>query len=161
MRKIIVGVLIGAMPLVAAADGAYRDEGEWMIKINTNKLTDKADVYGMLHSSSGGGTLFIRCENNKTEAFLSIDDYLGSGYNTGVTTRIDGGKPIKSSWTMGEGGDAAFAPKAVSFIKSINGKKGLIIGYSPYGKSQVIAEFDLNGIDKVAGEVSAACGWKL
>lgn len=161
MKKIIVGAFLVVVSVSAVADGDYRDEGRWMIKKESNKLTDKTDVYAMLMPSSGSGTLFLRCENNKTEAFLSVNDYLGSSYGTSVTTRIDGGKPIKSSWVMGEGGDSAFAPKAVSFIKSINGKKELIIGYSPYGKSQVIAEFDLNGIGKVAGEVSAACGWKL
>lgn len=161
MKKVIVGALLGIVSVSAVADGDYRDEGQWMIKKESNKLTDKTDVYAMLRPSSGSGTLFLRCENNKTEAFLSVNEYLGSSYGTTVTTRIDGGKPIKSSWVMGEGGDSAFSPKSLSFIKSINGKKELIIGYSPYGKSQVIAEFDLNGINDVASEVSAACGWKL
>ncbi len=161
MKKVLISILLSTVPLVAVAEGDYRDEGNWFIKKETNKLTDKTDVYAMLSPSSGSGTLFLRCANNKTEAFLSVDNYLGSGYGTPITTRIDGGKPIKSSWSMGEGGDAAFAPKSLVFIKSINGKKELIIGYSPYGKSQVIAEFNLNGIDKVASEISVACGWKM
>ncbi|WP_323115929.1 hypothetical protein [Klebsiella variicola] len=162
MKKVLIAAVLTTAPFLAIGDDSgVAKEGKWLMSKEENKLTDKVDIYGMLSASKGRGSLIIRCKNNTTDAYFSIDSYLGSDDSTAITTRIDGAKPVKSSWVMGEGGDAAFPPKALSFIKSLHGKKELIVGYRPYGKSQLISEFDLSGIDNVIDGVSAACGWKM
>ncbi|EOX9818868.1 MULTISPECIES: type VI secretion system-associated protein TagO [Providencia] len=139
----------------------YEKLGDWLINKEENKLTDKTDYYAMLSADDHDVALFLRCQNNKTEAYLAMEDYMGGGYSSKVALRLDKGKTVHQSWGMGEGGTSLFAPNAVSFIKSLTGKSNLITGYSPYGKSQVIAEFNLDNIDVVAKEISSACNWKL
>ncbi|HEM8199895.1 TPA: hypothetical protein U2M28_003960 [Providencia stuartii] len=159
MKKVFLVLSLLLSCSVSAAD--YEDLGDWSIKKENNKLTDKTDYFAILLAKDKDVALILRCKNNKTDAFLSMEDYMGSNYGSTVTTRIDKGKPISQTWGIGGGGTTLFAPKAVSFIKSLTGKSNLITGYSPYGKSQVIAEFNLDNIDVVAKEISSACGWKL
>ncbi|MDE9467258.1 hypothetical protein KKJ26_18360, partial [Xenorhabdus bovienii] len=108
-----------------------------------------------------GHSLVLRCGNNTTEAYLATDEYLGGGDYTKVTFRIDKQNAITENWVMGGSNDTAFAPIPVKFIKKIYGKQNIIIGYKPYGKTQIIAEFKINHINEVAKKVSEACGWKL
>ncbi|MEB7910347.1 type VI secretion protein, partial [Escherichia coli] len=63
-------------------------------------------------------SLVLRCSDNKTDAYLSFNDYMGSD-NPRITVRLDGGKPVKSVWGGGEGGDSAFAPQPIQFIKTL------------------------------------------
>lgn len=139
----------------------YEQIGDWSINKEENKLTDKTDYYAILSAKDQNVSLILRCQNNKTEAYLSMEDYMGSGYGSKVTIRADKGKPVSQSWGIGEGGTSLFAPKATTFIKSLIGKKSLIAGYSPYGKSQLVAEFNIENVDVVAKEISSACGWNL
>lgn len=159
MKNYLIIPLLLLSSSTLAAD--YERLGDWSIKKEENKLTDKTDYFAILSAKDQDVSLILRCQNNSTEAFLSMEDYMGSGYGSKVTIRADKGKPVSQTWGIGEGGTSLFAPKAVTFIKSLTGKSNLITGYSPYGKSQLIAEFNLEKIDTVAKEISSACNWKL
>ncbi|MFB0770383.1 type VI secretion system-associated protein TagO [Proteus cibi] len=159
MKKILLISVLSLSSSVFAAD--HQKVGDWLVSKEENKLTDKIDYYAILSAKDQDVSLVLRCQNDKTEAYLSMRDYIGSGYNSKVTLRIDKEKPLTQSWGIGEGGTSLFVPKPVSLIKSLVGKKSLISGYSPYGKTQVIAEFDLENIDTIAKEISSACNWKL
>lgn len=163
-RILIVKKTIFVLSLILSGSALAADSeqiGDWLISKEENKLTDKTDYYATLPAKDRDVALILRCQNNTTEAYLSMRDYMGGGYSSKVTLRLDKEKPVHQSWGMGESGTSLFAPKAVSFIKSLTGKSNLITGYSPYGKSQVIAEFNLENIDTVAKEISSACNWKL
>lgn len=154
-------VVLSLLLSTSAFSADYERVGDWLVNKEENKLTDKIDYYAMLSAKDQDVSLILRCQNNKTEAYLSMEDYMGSGYGSKVTIRTDKGKPVSQSWGIGEGGTSLFAPKATTFIKSLIGKKSLITGYSPYGKSQLVAEFNIENADIVAKEISSACGWKL
>ncbi|MCD9782411.1 hypothetical protein LVR37_27055, partial [Klebsiella pneumoniae] len=59
------------------------------------------------------------------------------------------------------GGEAAFSPKAISFIKDISSHKKMILGFEPYGSTMQVVEFDLTGADSIAKEISSSCKWKM
>ena len=61
---------------------------------------------------------YLRCSDNKTDAYLSFNDYMGSD-NPRITVRLDGGKPVKSVWEVG-GGDSAFAPQTNTIYKDLS-----------------------------------------
>ncbi|WP_252496648.1 type VI secretion system-associated protein TagO [Escherichia coli] len=104
-------------------------------------------------------SLVLRCSDNKTDAYLSFNDYMGSD-NPRITVRLDGGKPVKSAWGGGEGGDSAFAPQPIQFIKTLAKHKKAIFGFEPYGSTMQVVEFDLSEIDKVVEKISQSCNWK-
>ena len=80
--------------------------------------------------------------------------------NPRITVRLNGGKPVKSVWGGGEGGDSAFAPQPIQFIKTLAKHKKAIFGFEPYGSTMQVVEFDLSEIDKVVEKISQSCNWK-
>ncbi|MBD2803710.1 hypothetical protein ID855_03100 [Xenorhabdus sp. ZM] len=159
MKRLLL-VFTCLLPLISTAS-EYQDLGKWFITKEVNKLTDKVDYFAVLSPESGEGALVLRCGNNRTEAYLATDEYLGIDDYTKVTFRIDKKNAITESWVMGGGNDSAFAPSPVGFIKKIYGKQNVIFGYKPYGKTQIVVEFKIDHINEVAKEISTACGWKL
>lgn len=105
-------------------------------------------------------SIVLRCREGKTEAYLSVDEYMGID-DPLITIRFDGGKPQKRRWSAAEGGEAAFSPKAISFIKDISSHKKMILGFEPYGSTMQVVEFDLTGADSIAKEISSSCKWKM
>lgn len=79
----------------------YEKLGDWLINKEENKLTDKTDYYAMLSADDHDVALFLRCQNNKTEAYLAMEDYMGGGYSSKVALRLDKGKTVHQSWGMG------------------------------------------------------------
>lgn len=171
MKKLSVLFLVMST-FIGAANAEQSDElqndGSWFYKSKVNKLTDSTDVVAINSSkdiyvkqgTERSTSLVLRCNENSTDAYLSVTDYLGVD-SPQVTIRYDGGKPQKITWTPGEGGDSAFAPNAVLFIKELSKHKKLVIGFEPYGSTMQIVEFDLAGIDNIAKKISDACNWKI
>lgn len=165
MKKVLAIAFLGL--LSTAANAGTESTGAWVTKSKTNKMTDETDFVALNTSSDTYNkdgltretTLVLRCASNKTDAYLSFHDFMGSD-DPYITMRLDGGKPTKKIWGGGEGGDAAFSPQAVSFIKELSKHKKAIFGFEPYGSTMQVVEFDLTGIDKVAESLSEACKWK-
>ncbi|EAO9733397.1 hypothetical protein BRR58_17625 [Salmonella enterica] len=164
MKRFILALIIGASFSASAGVDKF---GPWIAKSETNKMTDQTDFAAINTStdtySKAGSTretsLVLRCTDNKTEAYLSFSDYMGSD-DPGITMRLDDGKPVKRTWGGGEGGDAAFVPQPIGFIKELAKYKKVIFGFEPYGTTMQIVEFDLSEIDKVIENLSQACKWK-
>lgn len=167
MKKRICAIILAIVSFNVAST-EMQQEGSWYYKKQENKMTDKTDIFAStstkdVYTRQGLEryvSLVVRCKENKTDAYISLYDYLGSGQPQ-ITIRFDDGKPVKSRWTSAEGGDAAFAPNAVSFIKDLAKHKKVIIGFEPYGSTMQAVEFDLTGSDKMAVQIAEACGWKI
>lgn len=165
MKRIVMAILFSCVSASASAD--MESLGSWVTKSETNKMTDQTDFVALNTSPDSYNkdgltretTLVLRCSNNKTDAYLSFHDFMGSD-DPRITLRLDGGQPTKKTWNGAEGGDAAFAPQAVQFIKELSKHKKAIFGFEPYGSTMQVVEFDLSGIDKVAEKISTACKWK-
>lgn len=165
MNKIVMAIAFGCLSATASAD--MENAGAWFMKSETNKMTDQTDFVALNRSPDSYNkdgldretTLVFRCSNNKTDAYLSFHDYMGID-DPRITIRLDGGKPTKKTWGGAEGGDAAFAPQAIKFIKELSKHKKAIFGFEPYGSTMQVVEFDLTGIDQVVKKVSTACKWK-
>lgn len=166
MKKVLATIL--CLTSFCTAANEMQEEGAWYFKKQINKMTDKTDMVASTstrdvytkNSIERSSSLVIRCKENKTDAYLSLDDYLGTS-DPRITIRFDDGKPVKQRWLGAEGGDAAFAPNATSFIKDLAKHKKVIIGFEPYGSVMKAVEFDLTGTDKVAAQIAEACNWKM
>lgn len=164
MKRLILALVIGAS---FSANAGVEKVGSWITKSETNKMTDQTDFVALNTSpdtynkagSTRETTLVLRCSDNKTDVYLSFSDYMGSD-SPRITMRLDDGKPVKKTWGGGEGGDAAFAPQPIQFIKELAKHKKVIFGFEPYGTTMQVVEFDLSEIDKVLENLSQACEWK-
>lgn len=166
MKKILA--FFACFACFGAGANDMQSEGAWLFKAKVNKMTDTTDMVASNATKDvyiRGGVeratiLVMRCKENETDAYISVYDYLGSG-DPRITVRFDDGKPVKYTWTSSEGGNSAFSPNAISFIKELTKHKKVIIGFEPYGSTMQAVEFDLSGTDKVAAKIAESCNWKI
>lgn len=140
-------------------------KGKWITKTNTDPLTDKSVFLALLGAESGKGTygdavsLFVRCQNNTTEAYINWNSFLGSD-GIQVTSRIDKNPAKTSTWDISTDHKASFMPSATATLKSFIGATSFVANLTPYSESPVTAVFDITGAESALEDISKGCGWK-
>lgn len=140
-----------------------KEYGDWIVDVTESPLNDSKEVSIMRVSNDfenrrNPAILMLRCQRNKTEAFLSWSEYIGSD-NMKVAYRIDKEEAKNVWWNASSTGKASFIPKAISFIKSLEGKESIYIEAEKYRGGRVSATFDISGIEEVIIPLREACGW--
>jgi hypothetical protein len=107
--------------------------------------------------------LVVRCLSRTTEVFVvtgaaSIEPQ--SGLHT-VRLQIDDEESERQQWADSESQQELFAPNAVALTKRLAQARRVRFGYTPYNAAPVVADFVVEGFDKIAGLVANTCGWKL
>lgn len=136
----------------------------WMVDTSTNPLDDSKTVILQNEATEGGTrwgnkpTLVLRCQSNKTNAYINWGDYLGD--RPKVTTRL-GDQPAETRyWTSSTDDRATFFPgNDVAFIKSLMEVDRLVAQVTPYNESPVTAVFNLAGLTDEIVPLQEACGW--
>lgn len=75
-----------------------------------------------------------------------------------VTIRVDGEPARTQQWIDSDDHTAVFAPDAAAFIQRLRKARTLDFGYSPHNSSDVVAQFNVAGIDRLIGAASKECG---
>ena len=142
--------------------------GEWQETINIDPMTDKEIVVLSLDAESPIHTkfsfqrvvpsLYIRCKDRKTEAYISWGTYLGLG-STKVTTRIDKQRKSIQSWGLSTDNQATFSPSGYSFARSLLKHKKLVASTIPYGESPVTTTFNIDGFGNAVKNLRKSCSW--
>jgi type VI secretion system protein VasI len=150
-----------AQPVPTAVEG----NGKWQVSVKTNPLDDTTTVVLGLYAGSGtsarGGRvlLILRCKSNKTEAYISWDDYLGS--EARATWRIGAEDARTSKWGLSTDKEATFYPyDAIAFIRQLLNADRLVAQVTPYSEDPVTAVFDLTGLTNAIRPLQNACGWQ-
>lgn len=136
---------------------------DWIVDITESPLDDSKEVMIIkvandYKNNRNTAILMLRCQRNKTDAFVSWDEYLGSN-NMKVAYRIDKEKAKNSWWNASSNGKGSFIPKPISFIKSLEGKDSIYIEAENYRGGRVSATFDISGIEEVIEPLRKACNW--
>ena len=143
------------------------NKGKWVTTIDTSPIDDSQKVTLTLEAetsirgnySSSTPTLILRCSENKTEAYIAWDVYLGIG-TTKVLTRLDRDKARTKTWGLSTDNKATFVPGSnTTFIKSLIGHKKLLTQTTPYGASPVMTTFQLSGLNDAVKPLRKACHW--
>lgn len=140
-------------------------KGKWITKTNTDPLTDKSVFIAYLEAESGKGSygdtvrLLVRCQNNKTEAYINWNSFLGTD-GVRVTSRIDKNPAKTSTWDISTDHKASFMPSAASTLKGFIGATSFVANLTPYSESPITAVFDITGAESAFEDISNGCGWK-
>ena len=140
-------------------------KGKWLTKTNTDPLTDKSVFLAILEADSGRGTygdtarLFVRCQDNTTEAYINWKTFLGSD-GIRVTSRIDKNPAKTSTWDISTDHKASFMPNAAATLKNFIGATSFVANLTPYSESPITAVFDITGAESALEDISKGCGWK-
>ena len=102
--------------------------------------------------------MVLRCQSNKTESYVSWQDYLG-GDDVWVTDRIDSKEPSTLKWGLSTDQKASFHPKPLEFIKALYEAQTYVAQVTPYNESPVTALFDLSGVKSVVTAIRKECNW--
>lgn len=110
-------------------------------------------------------TLVLRCRENKTDVIFNVDTNFtpvyGEHNKASIRYRIDDNKAQSQYWGESTDGDAAFAPQAISFLKSLRGAETLKIEFVPFNSNPATVEFDLRGLEPHLNEIAKTCGWSF
>jgi hypothetical protein len=107
--------------------------------------------------------LVVRCLARTTEVFVltgaaSIETQ--TGMHT-VRLQIDDEEGTLQQWVDSESRQELFAPNGVALTKRLAHARRVRFGYTPYNAAPVVADFVVEGFDKLAGLVANTCGWKF
>lgn len=139
--------------------------GNWNTRIDKNPLNDSTTVILVNPASEGKArlgkriSLLLRCKNNKTEVFVSWNDYLGSD-GAKVTHRVGDAEAKTRTWSQSTDNTATFYPgNDITLIKSMFGESKFVAQVTPYNESPSTAVFEISGLDKAIKPLREECGW--
>jgi hypothetical protein len=104
--------------------------------------------------------LVVRCLANHADAFVFTDAPASIEPDPDTRTvrvALDTAEPSWERWVVSAGHDGLFAPDTDQFLERLSTAGRLDFGFTPQNAPAVIASFDLTGVDRVLGDVRAAC----
>lgn len=146
---------------------AAPSKGKWLARIDTSPVDDSKTVILQLDGENSvtkryqttTPTLILRCQEKKTDAFITFGFFLGSN-STSVTYRLDKQKAEEREWNISTDHEAIFSPKAIDLIRKLLKAETLFIRVTPYSESPVTVSFNLQGLAEGIKPLQEACGWK-
>jgi len=106
-------------------------------------------------------SLVIRCTAQTIDAFVITGSPLRivpKVEGKTVTMSVDG-EPMRSEqWMDADDRTAVFAPDAAAFVQRLLSARTLHFGYSPHGSSDVVAQFNVAGLDALISGAAKECG---
>lgn len=157
--------------VAAPAQQTTTGVGKWTVRKDTSPIDDKTNVYVTLDAEkeiSGWPqksylpTLFLRCKEGKTEAYITTGMAPGvEGSGDGCTVRLRFDKERVSPAYMSKSSDneALFFPDAVKRIKQIMQHETLLFEFTPFNSSPTMTSFDLRGLTEALKPLRETCHW--
>jgi len=105
--------------------------------------------------------LVVRCTSQAIEAFVV------TGSPMKIEPRVDGktvtisvdGEPVRTEqWSDSDDHTAVFAPDPAALVQRLRKGRALGFGYSPHNSSDVVAQFNVSGLDELIAAASKECG---
>ena len=138
-------------------------DGKWlMVRSKSSERGVDSLILWVLADKKGGANDLARlgmgCIGDKTTAFFSFEETFSQDESAELEYRIDKQPIVKKEWeTLG---NSIVSFRAISFLKSLIGKKRLAIRTSPDGKKTIEKAFNIEGIEKVIPIIQKECGWQ-
>ena len=142
----------------------------WRTSTQIDPLDDSRNVFMVVKSTDPVETwvegtvrpgLWLQCIRGKTSGFIEWGFIVG-GWEMDVTYRIDSQQP-KTATLLASDDFLALSSwdntRVINFIKSIFGKKRLLVQITPGSEGPVTATFDLHGIETAIQPLRESCGW--
>ncbi|MDR2368084.1 MAG: type VI secretion protein [Deltaproteobacteria bacterium] len=155
---------------LAASGRNYRLFDNWALTSEHSVMSDSQNVTilnlaPVRHSANftkEQASLFIRCENGKTDLAVIFRARLESDYSKGVSVqhRIDQNDTVTSFWRYSTNLQGIFANNPIALIKSLIGAGRVTFRVPRYDSSAVMETyFNLGGLDQAIVPLREACHW--
>ncbi len=156
-----------------STERSAEDRGKWIVREETSKLDDTANVHLLLISEDkhrdrfGGSTsssISIACRENATSLWVRFaDEFMSDNAGGGrVTYRIDEARAQTKNFRESNNNQALGlwnGGSSVPFIKSFLDAETLLLRATPFSASSVTATFDVRGLAQAIKPLRDACSW--
>lgn len=144
--------------------------GGWVVSESVNPVDDTKTVLAVLVATEGRSKygkpieLFVRCQSNLIEVFISWGQYLGDDTShrarqKDVTMRVGDEEAFQRRWGVSTDGTATFYPQAIQLLKNSVAANKLVFRLLPYGSVPLTATFDTTGMAEALRPVMETCGY--
>jgi type VI secretion system protein VasI len=143
----------------------------WRVHTSKSPMDDSTNVYIYLYADKAvkgwldekAPQLILRCQENKTEAYIDTDMQLQTDYgdyhHATVRLRFDQDKARSVRFSKSTDGEALFAPNAIPLIKEMMKHQTMAFEFTPYNSGPVTVNFDVSGLDKNIAQLRKSCNW--
>lgn len=147
---------------------ASQYKGQWQTNIERSKVDDSTNVTLILEADSPfisdmrqtiTPTLYVRCEENKTQVFVDWDVFLGVD-SIPVLYRFDTDNAKRSEWSVSTDYKAAFVSEPINFIHKLMNSEKLLVQVIPHSSNEITTEFFVEGLRGAIKPLQEACGWQ-
>ena len=116
----------------------------------------------------GTATLAVRCVENTTAFVINFGEYLGDDSSSvyekwkRVTIRLDDQNPIVKRMDVATNNEAVGlwnGGTSIPFIKSMIGKKQMVVRITPYGENTREMTFPIEGLEYFIDPLRESCNW--
>src|SRR5262249_32814907 len=97
-------------------------EGSWHVSEGTSGADGTPQVVAALEAIGGRAARILRCQRGRTEAYVTLQSYVGAAAPLPVTYTINDAAASEARWLPAQEGNALFVPTpslAVEFIRSL------------------------------------------
>lgn len=155
--------------VVLSTPARAQDYTAWTVTTEKSELDGQTEVYAQAYSTNDvinsigiakKAAFFVFCKNSSTTIGFDFQNYMGND-DVRVRYSIDGGKVLSKIAGVSERGNVIgwWRGTGVGFLKTLLGKKKIVVAAPAYGQNPSEAVFDLQGFDVAMAQVRKACGW--
>jgi TonB family protein len=103
--------------------------------------------------------LYLRCDNEKLEAFVITGAVLDrdSDYRTTVRLRWADRPPVEEAWWRSTDYSAVFAPAPAAFIHQLVATPQLVLEFRPHDAARIAAQFDGEDLEAYIPRLKSSC----
>lgn len=151
---------IGAQQDQGKTETTATEPAKWEYETDKSPIDDSPQVSASL-KGAGNTLLVLRCKERLTEAAFVPGQYFvnGSGNNVPAIVRLNEDSPVRTTWSASTNGSAAFAPRAIDFIRSLPDGGKLFIRITGFQGRTADGLFQLADVSTARAKIEEACHW--
>jgi hypothetical protein len=147
-----------------AADTARFGQGSWVVSLGKSPSDETPQLVAALEALGGKGALVFRCQQGRTDAYVTLQAYVGAAQPLPVSYTINNGQEIATRWLPAKDGNALFVPTAalaIEFIRSLPPEATLALTIHDFVGRGELFQFKLGPISDLRDKMADVCGWPI
>jgi type VI secretion system (T6SS) VasI/EvfG family protein len=145
-------------------DDSHFVRGSWVVSLGKSPTDDAPQLVAALEALGGKGALVFRCQQGRTDAYVTLQAYVGAAQPLPVSYTINNGQEIATRWLPAKDGNALFVPTAalaIEFIRSLPPEATLALTIHDFVGRGELFQFKLGPISDLRDKMADVCGWPV
>ena len=149
---------VSETPLMPLSHKMSEAVSDWIVNESRSPIDDSPGVTMLKAAEDGDEMLVIRCRENKTDVYITTDEFLGDD-STNVIVRFDEKNATKRTFSLSTNNRALFFGAAIPNVKTMMKSKHMVVRYRTYNGTPKTVTFKLDGLSEKIVLLRKACHW--